>query len=125
MEAAKRYLLPKSERLSLKKEIDRLFESGDSFIAFPLRIKYLELPSDTAANSCMMVSVPKKRVKKAVARNRIKRRIREAYRLNKNIPPDKRLHIAFLYIADEVLPYRNIENSVVKAFVKINNKIET
>lgn len=82
------YTLDKSERLCSKKLIERLFAGGNkSFPAFPLRVVYapLEDGESAAAPVSILVSVPKKRFKHAVKRNRVKRQVREAYRLNKHI----------------------------------------
>ncbi len=127
MEPAERKSFPKSERLFLEKEIDELFDSGQSFISYPLRIVYL---SDTGENSSesgisILVSVPKKRIRHAVKRNRIKRLIRETFRLNKNaiiphhILNGKHLHIAFMYVCNEVLSYTEIEKAMLKALKNI------
>ena len=131
MEAAERKYFLKKERLSLNNDIDTLFDNGQSFISYPLRIKYL---SDTVATSSesgisVLVSVPKRRIKHAVKRNRVKRLIRESFRLNKSTLTDapelngKRLHIAFMYICDEVLPFNDIEKATLKAFKKIRGSI--
>ncbi|MDR2916731.1 MAG: ribonuclease P protein component [Tannerella sp.] len=127
MEDAERKIFPKSERLFLKKDIDRLFNNGQSFISYPLRIVYL---SDTGNNSpesgiSILVSVPKKRIKRAVKRNRIKRLIRETFRLNKNaiiphhILNGKHLHIAFMYVCNDILSYTDIEKAMLKALKSI------
>ena len=128
MEAAERNFFPKNERLSLKNDIDNLFDTGQSFISYPLRIIYL---SDIGDNSPMpgisvLISVPKRRIKRAVKRNRIKRLIRESFRLNKDAfaqlhkLSNKRLHVAFLYVCDDVLPYPDIEKAMLKALKKIH-----
>ena len=127
MEAADRKIFHKSERLSLKNDIDTLFNNGQSFISYPLRIVYLSDIGDTSSKSgiSVLVSVPKRRIKHAVNRNRIKRLIRESFRLNKNTLTDtqqlngKRLHIAFMYICDDVLSFTDIEKATIKALKKI------
>ena len=126
MEAAERKFFPKSARLSLKSEIDSLFNNGQSFISYPLRIIYM---SDSGVDSpepgiSVLVSVPKKRIKHAVKRNRIKRLIRESFRLNKDALTNheqnhKRLCIAFMYVCNDVLPYTDIEKAMLKALKKI------
>jgi ribonuclease P protein component, eubacterial len=128
MEPAERKFFPKCARLSLKNDIDSLFENGQSFISYPLRIVYLSDTADTSSESgiSVLVSVPKKRIKQAVKRNRVKRLIRESFRLNKNAFVDdqtfngKRLNIAFMYVSDEVLPFANIEKATIKALKKIS-----
>jgi ribonuclease P protein component len=75
--------LPKEERLSLKRQIEQLFSVGHSFIAYPIRIVYRPLTSDEPPVTAILVSVSKRRFKRAVDRNRIRRLLREVYRLNK------------------------------------------
>ena len=74
----------KAEKLKNKKLIDRLFSEGKSVSAFPLRMVYLKREPNEGPQFKTGVSVGKKQFKKAVDRNRIKRLMREAYRLNKN-----------------------------------------
>ncbi|MDR1116320.1 MAG: ribonuclease P protein component [Tannerella sp.] len=130
MEACERNLFPKSERLCLKKDIDRLFADGQSFVSYPLRIVYLSdsgslLPSSGIS---VFINVPKKRIRYAVRRNRIKRLIREAYRLNKNETSGlckqkgKQIHVAYIYICNEIKAYANIEKAMLKALKTIRRK---
>jgi ribonuclease P protein component len=130
MEAAERRFFPKSERLYLKKDIDRLFGSGQSFISYPLRIVYLSDTGNTfpASGISVLIGVPKKRIRNAVQRNRIKRLIREAYRLNKNEilnhckQNGKYLQIAFMYVCNEIKPYTEMEKAILNAFAVIRRK---
>ena len=123
----KRHFFPKNERLFLRKDINRLFSSGQTFVFYPLRIIYLHDNCDKELSHgvSLMVSVPKKKFRQAVKRNRIKRIIRESFRLNKNETTtlckqkEKKLHIAFLYIGNELKPYVTIEKAVQKALKRI------
>jgi len=74
----------KTERLKSKILIDTLFNEGKSVTVFPLRLIYLETSFDEPIVAKCGVSVGKRNFKKAVDRNRVKRLVREAYRLNKN-----------------------------------------
>ena len=112
----------KEERICSKKELDFLFSEGLSFTAYPLRIIYVERETVSDIPVSILISVPKKRFKRAVKRNRIKRLVRESYRLNK---PDlisflsekeKSIQIAFLYVSDKLPEYKDIEQSVLKCF---------
>lgn len=78
------YTFNKEERLCSKKLLEKLFASGSSFLLYPFRIVWLpeNLPADVSVQ--VVINVPKRRFKKAVDRNLIKRRIREIYRLNKS-----------------------------------------
>ncbi|MDR1344604.1 MAG: ribonuclease P protein component [Tannerellaceae bacterium] len=117
----KRYTFPKKERLSLKRDIELLFEKGETFLSFPLRIVYLKTESPAESPVSIMVSVPKKRIRKAADRNHIKRHVRESYRMRKNEllesckAKSKRLFIAFLYIHGKKLPYQDMERAMTKA----------
>ena len=127
MEAAERKFFPKSERLSFKRDIDHLFDNGQSFISFPLRIVYLPVTGDNHPEPGIsaLVCVPKKRIKHAVDRNRIKRLIRESFRLNKSeitdfcIGSGKLIHIGFMYVSNDVLPYPDMEKAMRKALYRI------
>ena len=118
------YTFKKNERLRRKKMVDKLFLKGKSLMAFPLRIQYmLEDKQDDAAVQ-ILVSVPKKRFKRAVDRNLLKRRIKEAYRLNKQslicqIADDKTLVIACIYSSNEILNYEVIQNALIKGMGKL------
>jgi len=120
----------KTERIFLKKEIDGLFKQGDSFISYPLRIIYLNQKPLSGATVSVLISVPKKNIKRAVNRNRIKRLIREAYRLNKsNIiqfcqEKGNGFLIAFLFIGNELCKWKDIENAMLKTFGILKDKMK-
>jgi len=83
-QAPKKYTFPKEEHLCRKKLIEQLFgKQGSSFGVYPLRLTWLAAPARTSAPPQVLVSVPKRTFKRAVDRNRLKRLMREAYRLNK------------------------------------------
>lgn len=73
---------PKSERLRSRILIDELFSKGKELKRFPFLVRFLLLNTETPGVS-IVISVPKRRAKRAVDRNRLRRQIREAYRLNK------------------------------------------
>lgn len=125
----RRYTLSKEERLSWKRYIDLLFAKGQSIVAFPLRVVYLPVEESVAPVS-ILVSVPKKKFKRAVKRNLIKRQVREAYRIHKYTLVDpltiqsKHLLVAFLYLDKETHPFSMIEKAMVKALGILSNKEE-
>ena len=131
MTTDERHFFPENERLRLNKDIVRLFGEGKTFISYPLRIAYLRLTGNNTSDSpiSILVSVPKKRIKLAVNRNRIKRLIRESFRLNKNETSNlytkcgNHLHVAYIYICKEMKNYHDIEKAVRKAFKTINNSL--
>jgi len=125
------YKFGKREKLCSRKIIDLLFRKGKGFVAYPIRVQMLpmkDLPEDVPSQA--MFSVSKKRFKRAVKRNLLKRRMREAYRLNKhhlyNVIEQKDLQIAvaFLYISSDEMDYHNIEEGMKKAIQKLVAKIE-
>ena len=75
----------KAERLGSKALIEKLFKSGRSFTTHPYRVTWLEHALNTAYPAQIAFAVPKKTFKRAVDRNKLKRRGREAYRKNKAI----------------------------------------
>jgi ribonuclease P protein component len=120
----------KEERLCSTKSIELLFAKGESFIAYPLRIVYLFGNENIKENqyASVLISVSKKKFKRAVKRNRVKRLIREAYRLNKLSYTEllkinnKRLDIAFLYLKDELPTYGEIEKAILKACSQLKER---
>ena len=109
--------LSKSERLCGKKAIAELMERGKGGSAGCLRYKFL---SGTGV-SRILVSVPKRFFKRAVKRNLLKRRIRESYRLQKDILPVP-VDVAFFYQAREVLPYSEIFAAMTAALTGIKER---
>ena len=125
----RRHTLSKEERLSWKRHIDRLFTEGRSFVAFPLRVVYLLSDGEgMPMRASFLVSVPKKRFKRAVKRNRIKRQVREAYRMHKYDlwesleAKDKRMLIAFLYVDNELHSSVTMEKAMTKAIRILREK---
>jgi ribonuclease P protein component len=125
-----RFGFPKKERLKSRKHIDGLFAGGDSYHAFPVRMAYqlFATPQGEQPGLLVGVSAPKRHFKKAVDRNRIKRLLREAYRLQKpqllemleRIPVSG--HVFFLY-TDKVLPdYATTEAAVGKCLRHLQRK---
>lgn len=127
------YTLDKNERLSGEKRIDALFATGESFIAYPLRIVYLKRDSEAEPLQppvVMMVSVSKKRFKRAVKRNRVKRLVREAFRLSKEdfvalaANSQTSFDIAFLYLNSELPDYQSIEKAIRKTINILTEKLQ-
>lgn len=109
----------KAERLHKKILIQELFKKGSSFYFPPLRIIFLQ-SSDIELNQ-VLISVPKKNFKKAVDRNKIKRRIKEAYRLNKHqLATEKKYIMAFIYSSSKSLTFQKIDKAILSALSKIN-----
>jgi ribonuclease P protein component len=108
--------LPKTERLHGQRDTENLFlPPKKSFYVHPLRVVY-KSHQEEGLHTRIMVVVPKRYFKHAVDRNLLKRRLREAYRLNKR---DLKCDIAFIYSCDEKADFSTLQTSVVKALDKI------
>ena len=122
----------KKERLKSRKVINRLFKEGQYFGQYPLRLVWLKMDEPLSDASVQFtVSVPKKRFRKAVARNRIKRQMREAYRLNKHrlyrlVNQDAEEQVAFMviYVGKEALPYQVIEKAMRQMIRRFSKKYQ-
>lgn len=83
--APRKYTFPKEEHLCSKKRIEQLFNrKNPSLGVYPLRLTWVAAPARTTAPPQVLITVPKRAFKRAVDRNRLKRLVREAYRLNKH-----------------------------------------
>ena len=110
------FKLPKSEKLHSFGAIRRLFTEGRGGFIYPLRyVVYAEAADEMQAE--ILFSTPKKFLKRANRRNKIRRRMREAYRLNKEIlagGEPRHLQVALIYSSKENLDYKTIENATKK-----------
>lgn len=121
--------LKKAERLCGKKAIDALFAGTDSksLSAYPIRIVFR--PTEEAGIR-ILVSVSKKRFRHAVDRNRVKRQLREAYRLNKHILASTEqstlgMDIAFIWLTDKHQPSDLITKKMIMLLEKIAQSVQT
>ena len=116
----------KKEKLKSKKLIDQLFTEGQSVSAYPLRLVYLRTTFADNIVAKTGVSVSKRNFKTAVDRNRIKRLLREAYRLNKSdfINNLKTPHaFMVLYIGKDKPTLVQVETKMKALFEKFSSKI--
>ena len=112
----------KDERLKSEKVIQELFDRGSSFYFFPFKVIAMANPVKMARSHQVLFSVSKKNFKKAVDRNLIRRRVRESYRLNKNLLPDSPLLvIAYIYTAKEILTFAQIQERLVKTLKRFEH----
>lgn len=138
-----RFTLKKDEKLRHKRLVEDLFSTGESIYDFPLRAVWRVIDRNTLEDSFraavpekighiqMLITVPKKKRRHAVDRVLLRRRIREAYRLNRlplkeaaeKIADAGSLSIAFIYISDKNLPYDLIENKMKRILSKIEQKL--
>jgi ribonuclease P protein component len=109
----------KDERLHKKILIKKLFTEGVSFYVYPFRVTTLKSTGENVPAVQLLISVPKHLFKKATDRNLLKRRIREAYRKNKQdlctALGDKQVKIAlcFNYTAKTILPFSIIQDKII------------
>jgi ribonuclease P protein component len=115
------FTLKKEERLKSRKVIKNLFQRGQSFAAYPLRLVWMQ--TEEAAGDFPVrfaLTVAKKKFPRAVQRNRIRRQMREAWRLNKHLLYEKlpaseqKLAFMVIYSAPEGLPSRQIHKGMRK-----------
>ncbi len=121
-----RFTFPKKEKLKSKKLIDQLFSEGNSISKYPIKLIYLqtELPFDVPIQTG--VTVPKKNFKSAVKRNRIKRLLRESYRLNKATVfnnSEGTFAFLFLYLGKEMPASQKVDTHMKLVLEKFNKKI--
>jgi ribonuclease P protein component len=115
------YTFKKEERLCNKRLIDELFHNGSSFLCYPFKASWLFIDEPLEFPVQILFSVSKKRFKRAVDRNLIKRRMREAYRLHKQqhlydklTSTEKKIVLSLGYIGKEIAPYDFTEKKMLK-----------
>lgn len=133
MSASGTLTLSKREKLCGRKPIERLFGGGGSrsMSAFPLRIVYVKAERDGREPDVkILVSVSKRHFKHAVKRNRVKRQVREAYRLNKDIllkafdkDGNEGLDIAFIWLDDKLWSTAEVEKRMRSLLHRVSEKI--
>jgi len=118
---------PKKEKLKSKKLIEQLFTEGKSLSSFPLKLFYLKIDTPVDSQFKTGVAVPKRNFKKAVHRIRVKRLLRESYRLNKHLifnNSEGNYALLFLYIGKEMPSLKELEKRmqlILQNFLKKTN----
>lgn len=120
----------KEERLTSKKAIDRLFSESKGFYLDPFSVIWSTEPFDTAYPARILISVPRKKIRKAVQRNFIKRRIREAYRLQKKsfyeflVNNKSYCSFALIYNSREIKEYKVLEEKILLVLQRLQKEYE-
>ena len=125
----KKFGFPKEVHLTSKLIIDHLYKDGASVVSFPLRAVFISLePQEKQPAAAILINVAKKRFRHAVDRNLLKRRIREAYRLNKTPFIDelgamgKNMAVAILYIDNKHSSTEYLKRKMAKLLAAIIEK---
>ncbi|GER58631.1 ribonuclease P protein component [Patiriisocius marinus] len=114
---------PKQEKLKSRKAIKQLFEDGKGISKYPIKLLYL--PVENVDYNQAGFAVPKRNFKLAVTRNKLKRLLREAYRLHKTELIEKdgtNFVILFIYVGRTELPFATLEKTMFKLLKKLNNE---
>lgn len=130
-----RFTFNKTERLNNRKLIRKLFACNDAFFLYPFRVIFLEMDHASPLFSKrypaqVLFTVSKKRFKLAVARNRLKRLMREGYRKNKYALYDslnangKFLLVGFVYTAKSEVPYHEMEKKIKAAILRLTQELD-
>jgi ribonuclease P protein component len=124
------FTFSKEERLTGKTSIDQLFNGGKSFNLFPFKVLYsiVENPDEPVAR--LLIAIPKKKVHHAVDRNRLRRLVREAYRLNRTEfitcleMKSVHLHFALIFTGESFdLAYKEVELKITACLARLEKII--
>lgn len=134
------FTFKKAERLCSKKTIEALFAGGHKSVSvYPIRAVFMPMPTSgnedentqlaPVNNTQLLISVSKRHFKHAVDRNRVKRQLREAYRLNKHLllstlPEGQHMAIAFIWLSDDLFKSDTIQTKVKKLLLRIAEENE-
>lgn len=115
----KRYFFSKEERLCNLSQIDQLYKQGSSFSFYPFRIVHRQSPIPQTYPIQVLISVPKRKFKRAVDRNKLKRMIREVYRKIKEdhlypklLSSNRQIQLMIIYTGNEIITAKNLEKKL-------------
>ena len=124
----KQFTFPKPEHLCLRRDIEALFSAGSqAATAYPIRAVFRRGPHGDGPVVKVLLSVAKRRLHHAVDRNRAKRQMREAYRLNKHLlvealPSGVGLHLGFIWLAEEPVDSQKVSERITLLLHRIAEK---
>jgi ribonuclease P protein component len=120
-----KHTFDKTERLHRDKHIQELFDKGSSFYLFPFKVFVIAKPEQASSPNQVLVSVSTRNFKRAADRNLIKRRIREAYRLQKEaLPKDPPVMAAFIYAHKEILSFDEMKSRLLSVLKRIPKNVK-
>jgi ribonuclease P protein component len=116
------YRLPKSERLYAEKLIKELFNEGSSFFLYPFKVLFYVKGEVENGTVQVLFSVSKKKIKKAVGRNLVRRRIKEVYRLNKSLLglDGKQISIGLVYVSSDLMEFADLQPKMIAILKKLS-----
>ncbi len=125
-----RFTFCRTERLRSTKRISDIYKDGHTGFCYPFRYVWLDAPVNVPGFTCqLMIAVSKRRFGKAAHRNLIRRRVREAYRLNKALlysPLETKNHslsLVIAYVANTIEPYAVIERKLIVLLQKLTSEV--
>lgn len=116
-------------RLKHKKAIENLYAYGTSMLQFPILVKFYITERKNDEPVVVMFTASKKKLSSAPARNRVKRQLREVFRLSRPtynhwpIPTNKQLHLSFIYVHHELLPTADINHAWQQLLKRIEEQL--
>ncbi len=122
------FKLPKSERLYAEKEIKELFNEGSSFFLFPFKVQFFVKKQGEYGTPRVLFSVSKKKIRKAVDRNFIKRRMKESYRLNKHLLSALEVNgliLGLIYVGPIGMEFHDIQAKIVQILNRLVKVLNT
>ena len=122
-----RFTLEKADKLKSRKLIEQLFSEGDRVKSYPFHMVFLPVDSERITSLQVGFSVPKRNIKLAVNRNRIKRLMREVYRKNKNLFSEgmnEKYIFMLVFTARKEMEYPELELAMQKIAGKFQSKIK-
>ena len=117
------FKLPKSERLHAEKRIKELFNEGSSFFLYPFKVVFLVKKELEDQPNQVLFSVSKKKIRKASGRNFIKRRLKETYRLNKQLLSTKGILLGFIFVGNPEMSFSELEPRMKSALERLQKEL--